>query len=295
MATTRRTKIRNVPAVNPASDRRGAPPDWPVVALAIIGLLVTGYLSLVSWSGTATALCSAGSGCDVVQQSRWSTLLGIPIALWGFATYALLALFALLKTSRLRRWRRSWWVALLGVVVSVYLTITGLVALDAICIWCLLSLATISTIFILLTVRRPDSAPGIPWRNWLLNTGLSALVLVGLLHAYYSGLFQPAEDPKLSALATHLTQTGAKYYGAFWCPNCQEQKRVFGSSAERLPYVECSPGGRGGAVSFECVSAEVSSYPTWIIRGRPLEGLRQPEELARLTGFDWTATYPPPD
>lgn len=287
---TRRPKVRHVTAVNPGSDRRGATPDWPVLALAVIGMLLTGYLSLMSWSDAATAFCSEGSGCDIVQRSRWSVLFGLPVALWGLGTYALLAIFSVLKISKLRRWRRSWWVALLGLAVSVYLTVVGLVALDAFCVWCLLSLATIASIFILLTVARPDSAPGGPWQGWLLNTGFSVLVLLGLLQAYYSGLFKAPENPQLSALAAHLDNTGAKYYGAFWCPNCQEQKRLFGSSAERLPYVECSPGGRGGAVAFECVTAEVTSYPTWIIRGRKLEGLRQPEELARLTGFDWAGS-----
>jgi uncharacterized membrane protein len=292
MATPRRSKIRSAPPSIPVSDRRGAPPDWIIVALAVVGLLITAYLSIVSFTGSSTALCAEGSGCDIVQQSRWSILLGLPIALWGFATYALLALFSVLKTSRLRRWRRSWWIALLGVSVSVYLTVAGLVALDAVCVWCLLSLATICAIFIRLAIVRPDSAPGGPWRGWLINTGLAAVVLVGLLHAYYSGLFQPPENPRLSALATHLTDTGAKYYGAFWCPNCQEQKRLFGSSADRLPYVECSPGGRGGAAAFDCVAAEVTSYPTWIIRGRKIEGLKQPEELARLSGFRWIAPEP---
>ena len=30
------------------------------------------------------------------------------------------------------------------------------------------------------------------------------------------------------ALTQHLKQVGAKMYGAFWCPHCQEQKQLFG-------------------------------------------------------------------
>ena len=51
---------------------------------------------------------------------------------------------------------------------------------------------------------------------------------------------------------------------AHWCPHCQEQKRLFGASEDRLPYVECSPGGPRGGVASSCVSAGVTTYPTWI-------------------------------
>jgi len=46
------------------------------------------------------------------------------------------------------------------------------------------------------------------------------------------------------ALAKHLTATGAKKYGAFWCPHCYEQKQLFGSEAfAEINYFECDPQG----------------------------------------------------
>lgn len=288
MAKARRPNARSAAAAHPV--RKDTPkPDWHIVGLAIAGMLVTAYLTIVAFADGGVAFCTEGSGCDVIQQSRFSTLLGIPMALWGFATYALLCAFAFSRGSRVKRWRRSWWLALLGLAISVYLTLVGLIALQAVCVWCLLSLAIITALFTLLTLRRPDTAPGMPWRAWLLNTGLSALVLVGLVHAWHSDVFSPAEDPQRRELAEHLAATGAKFYGASWCPTCQEQKRMFGASAQRLPYVECSPEGRGGAVAFECVAAEVTSYPTWVIRGRSYQGLQPMDDLIRLSGFRRTA------
>ncbi len=32
-------------------------------------------------------------------------------------------------------------------------------------------------------------------------------------------------------LAQHLKQTEAKFYGAFWCPHCHDQKQLFGQEA----------------------------------------------------------------
>lgn len=270
----------------PAPRQRLAP-DWKVVGLALFGMLLTGYLSAVALWGTLPLLCDGESGCASVQQSRWSVFLGLPIALWGFALYALIAAIAAAPGTRLKRWRRLWPLSLIGLAISVYLTVVGLVALQAVCLWCLLSLLTMAAIFVLVHVGRPPSAPGTRWQAWLTNNGAAALVIVVLMQLYYAGLFAPAESPRLQALAEHLERTGAVYYGADWCVVCQQQNRLFGASAKRLPYVECHPSGRTGPVALECVNAGVRSFPTWVIRGRQHNQLLQPEELARLSGFNW--------
>ncbi|HEX8591379.1 MAG TPA: hypothetical protein VF696_01335, partial [Candidatus Paceibacterota bacterium] len=90
--------------------------------------------------------------------------------------------------------------------------------------------------------------------------GLIVLVVV-IGGGYY--LYQNAQKPGIyDTFATCLKDSGATFYGAFWCPHCQEQKRMFGKSAKLLPYVECSePNGR--AQTQVCIDAKVESYPTW--------------------------------
>lgn len=270
----------------------GRSPDLPVLILAALGMAITAYLTGVSWWEAAPAFCSAGSGCDVIQHSRWSSILGLPLALWGFALYAVIAVVAYRPMSRLKRWKRLWSPALAGVAISLYLTLVGLIALNALCIWCLASLVIISAIFATLIVRRPPSAPDVPWSNWLLNSGILVVVVIGALHAYYNynDLLRPPQDPRLEALALHLDESGAQYYGAFWCTNCQEQRRLFGDAANALPYTECSPNGRGSQPAFACLDQGIESYPTWIIGGERIVGVLKPEELARRTGFDWETT-----
>ncbi len=147
-------------------------------------------------------------------------------------------------------------------------------------------------IFAAVVVRRPSVAPGVPWRNWLSSSAIAAITVVLALQVIHSGLLQGREDPRVSALASHLDKTGARFYGASWCPTCQEQKRLFGASAERLPYVECTPGGRNGAVAMACVTADVSGYPTWVIRGQRYQEVLSVDRLERLSGFRW---QPPED
>lgn len=271
----------------PATTERIAP-DWPVAILAGVGLLLTAYLGVIAMGNGTPLFCVAGSSCELIQSSAWSTLLGIPLAWWGFGLYLLLLVVSVQPVRRaVQRWRRQWRLALLGVAISVYLTLAGWLALDAFCAWCLLSLALLLAIFVLLNLRRPAGAPGTAWRAWWLNNGAAAAAVVLLLGVWQGGLLAAPESPRLRALAEHLESTGAQFYGASWCPACRDQKALFGRAADRLPYVECSPQGQRGPVAFACTEAEIEGFPTWIIRGRKHQQLFQTEELERLSAFRW--------
>jgi thiol-disulfide isomerase/thioredoxin len=175
--------------------------------------------------------------------------------------------------------------AVSGFAISAYLTVVSVVEIEATCPYCLASFGIITTIMILTLVRQP-----LNWSISLKEALVIAALLVGGLHLHYSGVFDAAagpEDPQLQALAIHLADSGVKFYGAYWCPRCQEQKAVFEASAKRLPYVECSSGGRGSALTKACAAEKVRTYPTWTIGDRRLTGLQTPRSLAAATGFDW--------
>ncbi|MHC4687110.1 MAG: hypothetical protein ACYTEW_22800 [Planctomycetota bacterium] len=67
-----------------------------------------------------------------------------------------------------------------------------------------------------------------------------------------------------------------------------EQKDLFEASAHRLPYVECSPNGRGAPIAPVCKINNIRSYPTWIIGGQRYEGVLEPDQLAELTSYPGT-------
>ncbi len=277
------------PAARAASAKLG--PDRPVAALAALGLLLTGYLTVAAWTRIDPAGCMPGAGCEVIHSSAWSILLGMPMALWGFATYAVIGALALMaRTTPVRRWRHLWRVSLLGLAVSVYLTAVGVLVLDALCAFCLLSLATMAAIFVMVHLRRPAAAPGTRWSSWLLGNLLVAMAVVAVLQVHLAGMpVQRPEDPRLVALLAHLEGKGTRYYGTSWCVECRKQKKIFGASAARLPYVECSTTGAPGAPqTFECARAGIESYPTWVIDGLQHRQVMQPRELAAITGFDWS-------
>jgi uncharacterized membrane protein len=271
-----------------------AGPNWPLLALSILGVALTGYLTMTSWSGGSVRGCPAGSGCDVVLTSRWATFLGLPISFWGLLAYACLAAIAFVKRAD-THWQLAWIVALFGTLYSGYLTVVSIFVLEAACPYCLTSLALMTAILALVSYQRPAQLAQSAWRPLLTKAVPVAGVAVLLLHLYYSGVLgePPApEDPLVSTLAEHLNKTGAKFYGASWCPHCQDQKKLFGASAGRLPYVECSPGGRQGPLARACQTARIETYPTWIIKGLRHEGVLTLKQLSDYSGFQ-SAPVPP--
>jgi uncharacterized membrane protein len=87
------------------------------------------------------------------------------------------------------------------------------------------------------------------------------------------------------ALAKHLTATGVKKYGAFWCPHCYEQKQLFGKEAfAEINYIECDPQGENPQREA-CLAAGIQSFPTWEIEGKLAPGTKTMAELAKLSKY----------
>ncbi|MCP5150644.1 MAG: vitamin K epoxide reductase family protein [Ectothiorhodospiraceae bacterium] len=259
-----------------------------VLVLVAAGVVLTAYLTGVAWFGAHPLYCGEGSGCDVVQASRWSRLLGVPMSAWGLLTYALIGGLVWRARRRPGAWRLALLVAVCGLAVSVYLTAVSVMEIEATCGYCLASLGLMTAIVLLLVASRPAGLVRTRWLELAAAPASAAVVVVVALHMHFSGLFDPAagpEQPRLRALAEHLTASGAKFYGAYWCPHCQDQKKLFGASAERLPYVECSPEGRGGPQSAACGLAGVRDYPSWDIGGRRYGGVLEIPLLERLSDF----------
>ena len=94
----------------------------------------------------------------------------------------------------------------------------------------------------------------------------------------------PGKAGEFDVFAQCIKDSGAKYYGAFWCPNCKNQEARFGRSAKLLPRIECStPDGRGQLPV--CQEAKVEGYPTWDFASGQRETGNLPfEKLSELTG-----------
>ena len=119
---------------------------------------------------------------------------------------------------------------------------------------------------------------------WI-TLGMIVLVIVPVVvFAVISGKNKPDESGKYDGLAQCLTEKGTKMYGAYWCSHCKTQKQMFGSSFEKIDYIECSlPGGQGQ--TDECNEAKIEGYPTWEFSdGERMSGEVSLEILAEKSG-----------
>jgi uncharacterized membrane protein len=264
------------------------------VAISSVGIALTGYLSWAAFSGGAPQGCAAGGGCDVVLNSPWATLLGLPTAFWGLLAYLGLAAIAFVRRVD-RHWSYAWTAALFGVCYSVYLTVVSLTILESACPYCLTSLGLMTAALVLVALQRPSEMAHRSWIGLSAGRGVFAALVILVLHGNYTApQAEPAgpEDPTIRALAEHLTEEGVLFYGASWCPHCQEQKRLFGASAERLPYIECNPAGPNTPQAPSCSRAGIQSYPTWVINGMTIAGeVLTLSQLADATAFPGAADF----
>jgi thiol-disulfide isomerase/thioredoxin len=110
------------------------------------------------------------------------------------------------------------------------------------------------------------------------------LVIVGGIVG--TRIWSANQPGQYDAFAQCIADAGATFFGAFWCPHCQEQKRMFGNSERLLPYVECStPDGQNQTQI--CIDEGIRTYPTWeFADGSRMEGVTELAELAEKTGCE---------
>lgn len=118
---------------------------------AATGVLISAYLTWTHLRGVVPVCVGGGGGCDVVQTSRYSEILGVPVAALGLAAYAGLLLSAAIKTETAAL--LGLFVALVGTLFSAYLTYLELFVIGAICQWCVASAVLVAACLLLCVLR----------------------------------------------------------------------------------------------------------------------------------------------
>jgi hypothetical protein len=74
-------------------------------------------------------------------------------------------------------------------------------------------------------------------------------------------------------------------YGLYWCPHCSDQKEMFGSAFQYVPYIECGIQGQARGEQENCKDAGVRNFPTWqFASGERHEGTLSLQTLGQETG-----------
>lgn len=239
------------------------------------------------------------------------------ISMAAFALFPLTINPEVKKKLRQQLENATWWLLLAGsiamAVFSAYLMFILATELKTVCPYCIGSAAFSLSLLILTIVGRDWEDIGQIFFTGAIVGLMTIVVTLGIYSGINGNTVAEEIDPsdgkieivkakgnytapygwKISsvsgedeiALAQHLTATGVKKYGAFWCPHCFEQKQLFGEEAfDQVTYIECAEGGKDPQPNV-CSAAGIQSYPTWEIDGKFYPGIKTPEELADLTNY----------
>ena len=141
-----------MPAPEPATTSKPASiAKLPIAAaiVALAGLADAIYLTVHHYTA-APVPCGEAFDCEMVLNSSWAELLGIPLAAFGAASYFIAFSLALLTAFGDRRmWKLFGIVTTLMAAFSGFLIYVQAFHVHAFCQFCLLSAATTFTLFIL--------------------------------------------------------------------------------------------------------------------------------------------------
>ncbi|MFH1769160.1 MAG: vitamin K epoxide reductase family protein [Parcubacteria group bacterium] len=123
---------------------------WILVLVSFGGILDAGYLTMQHYIGFSLS-CSVLEGCNVVTQSSYSVVFGIPLALAGLIYYIVAFFFAVgyARHGSPNVLYLLYILTMVGFVFSLILVYLQLFVIDAVCIYCMMSV--VSTTVLLLT------------------------------------------------------------------------------------------------------------------------------------------------
>eukprot|EP00958_Prasinococcus_capsulatus_P014322 scaffold1504_cov417-Prasinococcus_capsulatus_cf.AAC.62 len=229
--------------------------------LALGGAADTAYLTAVKLSAVPLLCTTPGGGCESVLSSSYASFYGIPLPLVGVLTYMSTA-WAIAASAK--KQTETSINALLGLTsvlftASLFLLHVLLYELKQDCIYCYTSAAISFTLFGIAWSSALSDRRTLRGRIWLVALPLATSALLTVANGAESApptqqqqvlkpcaMIQekapsilPYEKKIVSTdsteaavrVAKRLTDAGARFYGAFWCSHCNEQKETFGTAS----------------------------------------------------------------
>lgn len=107
-----------------------------MLVLSVVGIAISSYLAYAKLTSNPL-ICAGNQGCNTVQNSEYSTILGIPLGIFGMAYYFILFTLIYTDSEIIKKYKSiSLWI-IWGILFSSYLTYLEAFVIEAYCIWCL--------------------------------------------------------------------------------------------------------------------------------------------------------------
>jgi len=117
--------------------------------IALLGFADASYLTIEHFQNVIPP-CSIVGGCEKVLTSVFSTLYGIPVALFGAIYYLVIAigLFSFLESKNHEVLRVTLLLTILGLLASLWFVFLQVFILHSYCVYCMGSVVTSTLLFI---------------------------------------------------------------------------------------------------------------------------------------------------
>lgn len=143
---------------------------------------------------------------------------------------------------------------------------------------------------------QPEAFDGV-FRDSLIENQHVRLLYTPLIETLEETFIVPIPEPEEELVETEeetpseleiftqcIADSGATFFGASWCPHCNEQKELFGETAVLLPYQECSIENTTQQNEL-CTLEGITEYPTWEFADESrVSGTQTFEALSEKTG-----------
>lgn len=121
-----------------------------IIVVAILGFLDASYLTIAHYLKVPIP-CGLVQGCDVVTTSVYSEVAGVPVALLGTLYYLAVLVLTIVafEKKNLKLLRLTSQFTWAGFIASVYFVCLQLFVIKEICLWCMGSAVTSTTLLVL--------------------------------------------------------------------------------------------------------------------------------------------------
>jgi uncharacterized membrane protein len=107
-----------------------------LIVVSLAGVTVAAYLTWVHYEPDSL-ICTGGGSCEKVQDSNYSEIAVIPVALLGLAAWITALALAIWDSEPARTLLTA--LALAAVAFAAYLVVVQLFVIDATCVWCMVN------------------------------------------------------------------------------------------------------------------------------------------------------------
>lgn len=240
-----------------------------LLAIALAGVILTGYLTYAHYAGQLLVCPLSGNGCDAAMQSHYAYFLGLPVALLGVIGW-----LAILWSAYNAKLKQAVGLSLAGIIAAGYFN-GIMLKLGTFCIYCETAHALMIAFFLIVGYA-------------VFQSTATTIVTAGIAFIIPFASISMGPATSMTTLAVRdsfvkcLAEKGVVMYGAYWCPHCKEQKELFGTSFEQVAYVECADPENPRQQAGACREAHIDGYPTWIkADGKRLTGVQSIDALAQ--------------